>query len=212
MCTYCALCIMYRVIRIPWSLGTFYSCSRKKFGAPIKESIKNWKIKAFASSHLCILLFFLFYFLFVNMHIYKILFPYVMHHVFVAWKHEKILEEKKFSNNEIQLFMVMNVGVCLRGDVKKVILGGANLKLGGVRLGPDHNFLYASIPSKTWKNEQKIIIFMLCSYLGVIKDRLSSWLSVQTPINFGCSILERINYFLISWDSKKKKNYPNKNL
>ena len=27
--------------------------------------------------------------------------------------------------------MVMNVGVCLRGDVKKVILGGANLKLGG---------------------------------------------------------------------------------
>ena len=131
MCTYCALCIMYRVIRIPWSLGTFYSCSRKEFGAPIIESIKNWKIKAFASSHLCILLFFLFYFLFVNMHIYKILFPYVMHHVFVAWKHEKILEEKKFSNNEIQLFMVMNVGVCLRGDVKKVILGGANLKWGG---------------------------------------------------------------------------------
>ena len=80
-----------------------------------------------------------------------------------------------------------------RGDVKKVVgLGGAHHKWRGLGLG--HNFgkkyhflflhRFDSKASKTWKHTHtKISVF--CRYLGVFKDRLSSWHSAQTLNSFG---------------------------
>ena len=53
---------------------------------------------------------------------------------------------------------------------------------------------------------------MFCTYLGVVKERLSSGLSVQTLNNFGGIVGKIYNYgtdyyFTVSEDSKQKKNF-----
>ena len=84
------------------------------------------------------------------------------------------------------------------GDVKKVVdLGGTHLKLGGGEVyGPTTTFGKKTTTFLFWhpfdpgafrtcKNTIKLWnvccrLSMVLSYLGLVKDRLSSWLSVQT--------------------------------
>ena len=53
---------------------------------------------------------------------------------------------------------------------------------------------------------------MFCPYLRVVKDRLSSRLSIKTPNNFGGIVGKMFNFgtdqLFLSGDSKQKNNFP----